>query len=90
MSSVWHDWECNPQLTATAAIEKKIEIYLKKIRKKESRRQRFYPYILLHDFCKSILDISVLNSTFGIAMQYHVELRNMYYCIYLISVVCRS
>lgn len=64
--------------------KKEIEIYLKNKRK----RNRFYQYILVHDFCKSWPDISILNSTFIIIMQYHVELTNMYYCIW--SLLCEG
>lgn len=37
MSSVWHDWECNSQLTATAAIEKNRDLFKKN--KKERKQE---------------------------------------------------
>lgn len=59
-------------------------------KKAKRGRKRFYQYILGHDFCKNIADndvsdISILNSTVIAIMKCHVEMTNMYYCIYLIS-----
>lgn len=38
MSSIWHDWECNPQLTAITAIKRNRDLLKKnkKERKKET------------------------------------------------------